>query len=62
MKAVSSLQKHNLKHTIAGFDWARLGEATIVDVRPRLIILIRIPLIICQGRRLNRARLYCPCP
>jgi 6-hydroxytryprostatin B O-methyltransferase len=35
MKAVSSLQKHNLKHTIAGFDWASLAEATIVDVRPR---------------------------
>ncbi|KAL3451854.1 O-methyltransferase-domain-containing protein [Aspergillus insuetus] len=32
MKAVSSLQKHNLKHTIAGFDWANLGEATVVDL------------------------------
>ncbi|KAL2849106.1 O-methyltransferase-domain-containing protein [Aspergillus pseudodeflectus] len=32
MKAVSSLQKHDLKHTIAGFDWASLGEATVVDV------------------------------
>ncbi|KAL2821543.1 O-methyltransferase-domain-containing protein [Aspergillus granulosus] len=32
MKAVSFLQKFNLKHTIAGFDWASLGEATVVDV------------------------------
>ncbi|KAL3484502.1 hypothetical protein BJX62DRAFT_243885 [Aspergillus germanicus] len=32
IKTVSSLQKHNLKHTIAGFDWASLGEATVVDV------------------------------
>ncbi|KAL2851527.1 S-adenosyl-L-methionine-dependent methyltransferase [Aspergillus pseudoustus] len=32
MKAVSSLQKLDLKHTIAGFDWASLGEATVVDV------------------------------
>lgn len=32
MKAVNSLPGLDVKHTLTGFDWQSLGEATIVDV------------------------------
>ena len=33
MKSVTSSEGSDLKHLLGGFDWERLGDATIVDVR-----------------------------
>lgn len=33
MKSVTNSEGTDLKHLVAGFDWAKLGKATIVDVR-----------------------------
>lgn len=37
MKAAGSARHLSTEHTIAGFDWAGLGEATVVDVYPCIL-------------------------
>lgn len=38
-KAVASTEGLDLKHLVRAFDWATLGEATIVDVRQPCLLL-----------------------
>ena len=54
MKNVTASEGTNIRHLLTGFDWASLGEATVVDVR----ISWHEPLkdwtgLTCPGRRFN---------